>query len=102
LRAPTIATALGDQQRRRVLELGEQSRVQPLPQRYEPRAELFDACNLAFGVSAAPQHRRPAAAATRKVGHGLKCRCSAAEANDQLAKRDWPDAGSAQQPQAVD
>ena len=111
MRAPTIATAvpveqvevaLGDQQRRRILELGEQPRIEPLAERQIPRAELLDPRDLALGLARRSRSRRLAAAAPRKVGNGVERRRRAAEARDQLAIGDRPDAGRADQPQAVD
>ena len=62
--------ALRDQQWRRILELGQQARVKPLPDRQPLRAELVDTSDLALGLSDRAQGGRLATAPPRKVGHG--------------------------------
>jgi len=50
--------ALGDKQRRRVLELREQARIEALPERQVTRAEFLDSGDFALGIVAAEQSRR--------------------------------------------
>ena len=67
-----LEIALGDQQRRRILQLGKQPRIQPLPQRQE-RAPSFSTRAISRSASARlAQPRRLAAAAPREVGHRVK------------------------------
>ena len=93
--------ALGDEQRRRVLHLAQQARVKRLAEHQISAAELLDPGDLALGLVAAGQPRRLAAAAPGEVGHGGERRLRASEARDQLAIGHGPDAGRADQPQAV-
>ena len=93
--------ALGDKKRRRILELAEESWVESLVQREEPRAELLDPRDLALRILASPQRRRLAAAAARKVGDRGERGGRRTEARDQLAVGDRADPGRPQQPQAV-
>ena len=112
LRAPTIATAgrssrprspLADQQRRRVLELGQQARVEPLAKRQIARAELLDRArsrarhrprSTIRGALPPPRRARSGSAASAAAG--------AAEAREQLAEGDRADARASDQPQPVD
>src|SRR5206468_1043341 len=64
-----LEVALGHQQRRCVLLLGEEARIEPLPNRQIARAELLHFGNLALGIVAAEEPRRTPAAAPSEVGH---------------------------------
>ena len=94
--------ALGHQQRRGIVHLGEQPRVQPLPQRDVARAEPLYLGDLALGVGSAEQAGRASPTAAREIRHGRQCRRRIAEARDQLPKRNRPDTRRADQPQAID
>jgi len=61
--------ALSHQQRRRIVHLGQQPRIQALPEDDVARAELLDPIDLALGIAAAEQIGPTPAAATRQVGH---------------------------------
>ncbi len=52
-----IEPALGDQQRRRIVQLGQQPRVEPLAKRHVTRAKCFDPSNLGVGRAPAEQCR---------------------------------------------
>src|SRR5215213_1036990 len=72
-----VEVALRHHQRRRVLKLHEQSRIESLPQRQIFRAELLHLRNLTLRVVAAEQARRRTATAPRQVGYSGKRRRSA-------------------------
>ena len=97
-----VEIAFGHQQRRRILKLGKQPRIQPLPERQIFRAEILDSRHLALRLVAAEQTRRRPAPAPREIRNSLKRRRGAAEARDQLAKGDGADSLGADQPQPVD
>ena len=88
-----VQITLGHQQGRRVFELGEETRIEPLPQSQVARAELIDSRDLALGLVAAEQSRRQTAAAPRQIGDGRKRLARAPEPGNQLAKGDRPDPG---------
>ena len=96
-----VEVALRHQQRRRVLELGQQPRIEPLPQRQELGAELVDPRDLALGIVAAAEPGRLPAATPGEIGHGRERGRGAAEAHDQLAVSDRSDTGRTDQPEAV-
>ncbi len=83
--------ALHDQQRRRVVQLGQQRRVEPLAEEQVARASASTAHDLLLDVAPADQSRRSAAATRREIGHGIERRPRAAEAGEQLAIGDGPD-----------
>ena len=63
-----------DEQRWRVLELGQEARIKALPEREITRAVFLDLCDLAFGIGAGAQRRGFAAAPAREVRNGGKRR----------------------------
>ena len=71
---------LRDQQRRRILQLCQQARIEALPERQPLRAELLDPVDLTLGAVPGAQYRRPAASATREIGNGGQRLGGAAEA----------------------
>ena len=97
-----VEFAPGDQQRRRVLQLGKQRRVKPLPQRQEPGAELLDSRDLALSFGGSSNCRRLPSTASCEIGHRRKRGRGRPETHDQLAESDRTDARRAQQPQTVD
>src|SRR4051794_37901308 len=97
-----IEVAPRDQQRRRVVELGKQPRIEPLPERDIAGAELFAPRDFPFSVVPAEQPRRRASASPGELRHRFQRRLRAAEAPDELAVGDWPDAGRPNEPKTLD
>jgi hypothetical protein len=97
-----VEIALGDQQWRRVLELRQQSRIEPLPKHEISRAELLYPHNLALGLAALEQPRRLAPALPRQLRNGIERRPCIAESPDQLAESDGTKSVGPDQPQPVD
>ena len=108
LRAPTIATigrsssaeiALGGEQRRRIFQLGQRSRIKPLPQRPDSARRAFSTASISrSALSLAENRGRLAAAAPRRgpesrPARRRRCR-SAAAAGDRRSGR-CPACGSA-------
>jgi hypothetical protein len=93
-----VQIAFRNQQRRRVLELGKQPRVEAPPQCQPLRTEFVDPGDFALGIVAAAQWRHLAPAAPRKVGHCRERGGGRPEASDQLAVGDGPDARASDQP----
>ena len=94
--------ALGDEQGRRVVLLGQQARIEALPERQVARAELLDPLDFARGVA----FRRTAGrAARRRAGRGRARRPAPPPAMPKRAISWWkvigPMPGRAQQPDAV-
>ena len=94
--------ALGHQQRRRVVHLREEARIEALPEDDVARAELLDPFDLPLGIGAAEQARRSPAAAPGEIGHRGQRRRGIAEPREQLAKSDRADARRTDQPQPID
>lgn len=97
-----VEIALGDEQRRCVVELREQGWVEAVPDREISRAELLHPSHFALGLVAPEQLWRSTAAAAREVRHGGERRGRVAEARNQLAIGDRPDPGGTDQPDPLD
>ena len=97
-----VEISSGDEQRRRIFELREQPRIKPLTQREPLRTKPLDASDLALSLCTSAQRRRFAAASARQVRHGRERVRRRPEARDQLAIGNGSNAGSTQQPQAID
>lgn len=96
-----VQIALRNQQRRRVLELREQARVEPLSEGNELPVELLDLRDLTLRIRYTPQRRSLPAAAAGEVRDCVKRRCGGAETSDQLAIGNRPYTRRPQQSQAV-
>src|SRR5690348_9844074 len=77
--------ALGRQQWRGIVELGQQTWIEALADRQKARSGFLDDRDFTLGLVASPEPRRRAAAAPREVGNGSERFRCAAEARDQLA-----------------
>jgi hypothetical protein len=63
-----------DEQRWRILKLGQQARIKPLTQRQKTRAKLLDPPDFALGFLPRSQHRRLPTATASKLRHGIQRR----------------------------
>lgn len=94
--------ALGDQQRRGILDQRQRSRIKALPECQEARADALDHGNFPLGVRDGSDARRLSAPAPRKVGQGVERAPGRAEALDQLPIGDRSDRGGARKPEVID
>jgi hypothetical protein len=97
-----VQIAFCHEQRRRILELGQQPRVEPLAKGEVAAAEFFDPCNFSLGVLPAAQRWNSPPSAACEVGDRSKRCRRRSESYDELAKGHGADPRRAQQSDAVD